>query len=121
MVRVLARLYEVEWLLQRLKSLIRQLRNHLKEPSWRRAKVEEASGTGYGITEAARGTLIHRVVINRGRIEDYQIITPSCWNLGPRCQKHLGVAEKAMLSAKDQWSAHLILRSFDVCSVCTTH
>ncbi len=121
MVRVLARLYEIHSLIEKLDQLLIQLEIHLNKPSWLRGKVKDLSGVGYALVEAARGTLLHKVWIKKGTIRDYKIITPSAWNLGPRCKNYIGVAEKAMLSAKDEWSAQLILRSFDVCSVCTTH
>jgi Ni,Fe-hydrogenase I large subunit len=73
------------------------------------------------MVEAARGTLIHRVHISKGIITKYHIITPSVWNLGPRCEKYLGVAEKAIIGLEHPLHAEMVLRSFDVCSVCTTH
>jgi len=82
---------------------------------------ESFNGKGRGIVEAARGTLIHEVEIRGGKIKSYNIVTPTVWNLGPRDTKHLGVAEKALLNLDSELKAEIVVRSFDVCSVCTSH
>ena len=120
MVRVLSRLYEIDNLIHKLDDLFKRLKEYISDPSYNDAE-HPLDGEGYGMVEASRGTLLHWVLIEKGRIKDYRIITPSAWNLGPRCKDFLGVAEMALLSARDEWEANLILRSFDICSVCTTH
>ncbi len=42
---------------------------------------------GFGFHEAPRGTLSHWVVIQDGRIKNYQSVVPSTWNVSPRCAK----------------------------------
>ncbi|GBC88718.1 Periplasmic [NiFeSe] hydrogenase large subunit [bacterium HR13] len=123
MVRVLSRLLEVWELINTVKEKLTSLYSFIKEPSCQIPfqKPERITGEGVGIVEAARGTLIHRVSIEKGIITRYHIITPSAWNLGPRCEKYLGVAEKAMIGLENPIHAEMVLRSFDVCSVCTTH
>ncbi len=44
---------------------------------------------GYGIHEAPRGLLSHWVVIQDGKIKNYQCVVPSTWNAGPRDEKAL--------------------------------
>ncbi|HET7231420.1 MAG TPA: nickel-dependent hydrogenase large subunit, partial [Longimicrobium sp.] len=39
---------------------------------------------GYGVHEAPRGLLSHWVVIDNGKIRNYQAVVPSTWNAGPR-------------------------------------
>ena len=39
--------------------------------------VEHASGKGFGSTEAARGSLSDWIVIEDGKIENYQVVTPT--------------------------------------------
>ncbi len=39
---------------------------------------------GFGFHEAPRGVLSHWVVINDGKIKNYQCVVPSTWNAGPR-------------------------------------
>jgi len=119
-VRVAARLTEIEDLLNILEKLLKELLNVLEEPSCFWEDNKEKSGEGFGVVEAARGTLIHKVVIEKGKIKDYRVITPSQWNLGPRCEKYLGVAEKAIIGLDSEIKAQMVLRSFDLCSVCTT-
>ncbi len=41
---------------------------------------------GFGFHEAPRGTLSHWVVIEDGKIKNYQAVVPSTWNAGPRDQ-----------------------------------
>ncbi len=46
--------------------------------------VEHAEGKGFGSTEAARGSLSDWIVLKDGKIENYQVVTPTAWNVGPR-------------------------------------
>ncbi|HID05209.1 MAG TPA: hypothetical protein EYP20_05335 [Aigarchaeota archaeon] len=121
MVRVVARVDETF----RLISLMREALSRIdpREPSWRKPPVDQDSFTskGVGVVEAARGTLIHEIEINKGRIKRYNIITPTVWNLGPRDGENLGVVEKSLIGLDSEIKAHIVLRSFDVCSVCTAH
>jgi Ni,Fe-hydrogenase I large subunit len=121
MVRVWARVEEI--LLFSLSVLEKLRRLDLSEQSWREVgtNLKKFSGEGVGVVEAARGTLIHKVRIERGKIASYDIITPTVWNLGPRDDRYLGVAEKAVLGLTSQRLAHIVIRSFDACSVCTSH
>ncbi len=43
---------------------------------------------GFGFHEAPRGTLSHWVVIEDGKIKNYQAVVPSTWNAGPRDEKN---------------------------------
>ena len=119
--RVYARLEELAifslLVLEKLENL------NLSQKSWIKPPVnpKEFSGRGYGVVEAARGTLIHEVEIEKGIIKRYNIITPTAWNLGPRDEEFLGVAEMALIGLDSEELAYLVLRSFDVCSVCTAH
>jgi len=121
-VRVFARVKEIGHLVGFLEGVIKELKDRLSEPSNSlKRPPKEVKGYGLGVVEAARGTLIHSITVEKGLIREYRIITPSQWNLGPRCEKHLGVAEKAMIGLDRSEHAKLVLRSFDLCSVCTTH
>ncbi|WP_340695784.1 nickel-dependent hydrogenase large subunit [Hydrogenobacter thermophilus] len=123
MVRVLSRLLEIWELIDATREKLLYLYALIKEPSYYtlHQKSERVTGEGIGIVEAARGTLIHNVRIEKGTVIKYDIITPSVWNLGPRCERYLGVAERAMIGLKNPIHAEMVLRSFDACSVCTTH
>jgi Ni,Fe-hydrogenase I large subunit len=121
MVRVLARMEELLTLILDVNSKLDKI--DLKEDSWIEPPIEtkKLSGKGVGVVEAARGTLIHKLEVSSGRITKYDIITPTVWNLGSRDEKFLGVVEKAIVGLTSEKLAYTILRSFDVCSVCTTH
>jgi Ni,Fe-hydrogenase I large subunit len=119
--RVLARVLEIWKLLLEVEKHLNNLLSIINEPSCvdLMDKVNKLSGENIGVVEASRGTLIHKVKAEKGRIVEYRIITPSMWNIGPRCKKFLGVAEKAMLGIDNPIHAEMVLKSFDVCSVCT--
>ncbi len=121
LVRIWARVDEIGKLLFSIKKCLLEL--NIKEPSFINPPVDlkQIEGEGYGLVEAARGSLIHKVNLKEGKIYEYDIITPSVWNLGPRCKRYLSPAEKAIKGLKSELVAHMVLRSFDVCSVCTTH
>lgn len=89
--------------------------------------VEHASGRGFGSTEAARGALCDWIVLENGRIANYQVITPTGWNIGPRDNGGVpGPMEQAFVGTPiadphDPVELGHIARSFDSCLVCTVH
>lgn len=120
MVRTWARVDEIGKFLQAVKLWLKRI--DPSQPFYKKPEnPENLTGSGNGLCEAARGSLIHQITAEKGIIKKYNIITPSTWNLGPRCEKYPSPAEKAIRSANSQLKAEMILRSFDVCSVCTTH
>ena len=85
-------------------------------------------GRGVGTVEAARGSLGHWLVVEDGRISNYQIVSPTTWNFSPRdAQGVPGALEQALVGAplrpgeKDPVAVQHIVRSFDPCMVCTVH
>ena len=89
---------------------------------------EQTTGTGEGLTEAPRGALGHWVDIGSdGRIERYQVITPTCWNASP--MDDLGVKgplEQALIGTpildEDQpIEALRVAHSYDPCLACAVH
>jgi Ni,Fe-hydrogenase I large subunit len=85
------------------------------------------SGQGFGLIEAPRGALGHWVKINNGKIEKYQIITPSSWNGSPRDERSVkGPWEEALMGTelkdiKNPVEVDHVIRSFDPCMVCAVH
>jgi hydrogenase large subunit len=82
---------------------------------------------GVGLHEAPRGGLSHWVVINNGKIANYQAVVPSTWNACPRDEKagH-GAYEAAMIDTKIKLTDKplevlKVIRSFDPCLACATH
>lgn len=120
--RVMARMDEIAFLLQKCKKIIKSI--DISEPSFIKPPIKLKDihySKAQGVVEASRGSLIHEVEIEKGKIKSYNVITPTVWNLGPGSKLKPGVAQKAILGSKSVKEATIILRSFDVCSVCTTH
>ncbi|WP_281951730.1 nickel-dependent hydrogenase large subunit [Nitrosophilus kaiyonis] len=115
--RVSARIVEIDIILKKIEYLLDTI--SLEEPSYISSQIND--GYGEGIVEAARGSLLHRIWIKDRKIDKYQIITPTQWNLLQGTKKEPGVARKAIRGLRDKQLAELIFRSFDICSVCTTH
>jgi len=120
--RVMARMDELGFLLNKCKKIIRSI--NISEDSFIKPEIklkDIESATAYGSVEAARGALLHTVEIQNGKIKKYDVTTPTVWNLGPGDDVTPGVAQKAINGSTTTKEAKIILRSFDVCSVCTTH
>jgi Ni,Fe-hydrogenase I large subunit len=82
---------------------------------------------GFGPHEAPRGSLGHWVQIEKGQIRNYQVVSPTTWNGGPRDAKgQRGPYEAALLKTPiaDPERPLEILRtvhSFDPCLACSVH
>jgi len=82
---------------------------------------------GFGFYEAPRGALSHWVVIEDGRIKNYQLVVPSTWNAGPRDEKgQLGPYEASLLNnpvAEPDKPLEVLrtVHSFDPCIACAVH
>lgn len=82
---------------------------------------------GFGYHEAPRGILSHWVVIENGRIKNYQAVVPSTWNAGPRnFNDELGPYESALLGnpvAEPEKPLEVLrtIHSFDPCLACAIH
>jgi len=117
--RIVARVCEIAQLLHHSLILLKKI--DLNEPSYiTPVDIKKVSGYGIGAVEAARGSLIHKILLEEGIIKNYQIITPTQWNLSNGSRDSLGIAQKAMIGLKDEKLAEFVFKSFDVCSVCTT-
>ncbi len=78
--------------------------------------------------EAPRGALGHWLVMQNGKIENYQCVVPTTWNAGPRDPNSQPGAYEAALQDKhtlhdtDQPLEILrTLHSFDPCLACAVH
>jgi hydrogenase large subunit len=86
-----------------------------------------STASGIGLTEAPRGALGHWVRIASGKIANYQMITPTCWNASPRdTANQLGPMEKALIGTPIRDAAKPIevvrvIHSFDPCLSCAVH
>jgi hydrogenase large subunit len=101
---------------------VRTFNDKLWEPSsWPR------HAQGVGFLEAPRGALAHWIVIDDGKISNYQAVVPSTWNAGPRDASGTEGPYEAALkghSLQDPKQPLEILRtihSFDPCLACAVH
>ena len=82
---------------------------------------------GVGFHEAPRGVLSHWVVIDSGKIKNYQCVVPTTWNAAPRNEKDQPGAYEACLidnPVADPEKPLEVLRtvhSFDPCLACAVH
>ncbi len=76
-------------------------------------KIPFGEGEGYGVYEAPRGTLIHKVVLEAdGRISSYKIIVPTMFNIPLIEKSTVGFLAKYV---------DLVPRFYDPCIPCKTH
>ncbi len=83
---------------------------------------------GVGLMEAPRGGLSHWIVIEDGRIANYQAVVPSTWNAGPRDPSGQPGAYEAALqdnhvlqNPKQPIEILRTIHSFDPCIACAVH
>lgn len=122
--RVIARLHETVRLVKQVGIWIREIdarKLFYKKP------VVFAEAQGGGLIEAARGALGHWITIKNAKIERYQVITPTAWNLSPKDSfDKYGACEKALNGTivediDNPIEIGHVIRSFDPCLVCTVH
>jgi len=98
--------------------------NEYSEPDTPAVPIELRAGTGYGCTEAPRGILYHRYVINEGGlVEAARIIPPTAQNLA-RAESDLLAflrREGGRTDAELKTLCELIVRNYDPCISCATH
>ncbi|MCF6172293.1 MAG: nickel-dependent hydrogenase large subunit [Campylobacteraceae bacterium] len=118
--RIIARIKETAILLQRSKYLLENI--DINEESLQTPKnmPKNITSTGTGVVEAARGSLIHKINVQDGKIKHFDIIPPTVWNLGNGNPSHLSIAQKAITGLDSIEKADFVFKSFDICSVCTT-
>lgn len=85
------------------------------------------TGAGSGFWEAPRGALYHSEKVTNGKIDGYQIIIPSTWNLAPRNERgENGPLEQALIGTPVETidkpiNALRTVHSFDPCTACAVH
>jgi hydrogenase large subunit len=102
---------------------IKTFNNTLWEPgSW------PSQCRGVGFMEAPRGALGHWIVIENGKIANYQAVVPSTWNAGPRDGSgQPGAYEAALqdnhqlIDVKQPVEILRTIHSFDPCIACAVH
>jgi hydrogenase large subunit len=101
---------------------VRTFNDKLWEPSsW----PKHARGVGF--LEAPRGALAHWIIIDDGKISNYQAVVPTTWNAGPRDAAGIeGPYEAALkghrvLDPKQPLEILRTIHSFDPCLACAVH
>ncbi len=96
-------------------------------------EVPQDKRMGVGFWSAGRGFLTHHLTMDKGVIENYQIVTPSTWMASPKDPwGNPGPYEEAVLATpllenfekpEDFKGIDVLraIRSFDPCMPCTTH
>ncbi len=123
LLRHFARMHETVKLYRQAERCVKEFR---LEDEWYIKPVEK-DGRGWGATEAIRGALCHWIDVEGGKIKNYQIISPTTWNVGPRSANgQRGPMEEALIGtpivdASDPVEVGHVCRSYDSCLVCTVH
>jgi hydrogenase large subunit len=122
--RVLARTHEAATYYTKVMRWLDELDLH---EDFYAKPVEHADGKGFGGTEAARGALCDWIVVEDGKIANYQVITPTAWNIGPKdADGTNGPMEQAFIGSEvknPEFPVELanVAHSYDSCLVCTVH
>jgi coenzyme F420-reducing hydrogenase alpha subunit len=86
--------------------------------------VPARAGTGYGATEAPRGTLVHRYILDgEGTVTDAMIVPPTSQNQ-PAIESDLRAFVQARLDLPDDEltrQCEQAIRNYDPCISCATH
>lgn len=86
-----------------------------------------STATSVGLTEAPRGALGHWLRIANGKIANYQVVTPTCWNASPRdASGKRGPIEEALIGTPvidvvQPIEVLRVIHSFDPCLSCAVH
>jgi len=122
--RNLARALETKLVADSMANWVLELKPN--EPAFTSYELPEEA-MGMGLVGAARGALGHWVEIKEGKIANYQVITPSTWNISPKDDKDQpGPLEQAIIGTRIRNEANpfeivRIVRSFDPCLACSIH
>ena len=114
--RVFARVYETQLILNYLLKIIKDI--EICEKNY--VKYSPKNSKGISVTEAPRGSLIHRVEIKNEKIKKYDIIVPTQFNLSSYTKEKPSAAQAAMIGEK-VGDIQTIFKCFDICAVCANH
>lgn len=109
-----------EWVVELMEAVKSGDSEYFREPM-------TISGSGTGFWEAPRGALYHSEKVVDGKVEGYQIIIPSTWNLAPVNENgEPGPLEQALIGAPVEdidmpINALRTVHAFDPCTACAVH
>ena len=113
--RIYARLFETILLLKRNIDICNEI--DLSQQSYIKPNI--ISNKGHSIIEAPRGILIHEIEIQNEKIQNYNIIVPTQFNLSSDKNMY-SPAQKAIMGEKIEY-IDTIFKCFDICAVCVGH
>jgi len=122
--RHVARVLEAKMLGDAMVGWVTQLKPG--EPTAVPVKVPE-EGSGMGLVEGPRGSLLHTIDIQGHKIARYQLVVPTTWNCSPKDDKDVpGPCEQALIGTKVADAENpveivRIVRSYDPCLACAVH
>jgi hydrogenase large subunit len=88
---------------------------------------DDFSAQGVGLWGASRGALSHWCTVEDGEVTQYQIISPTLWNLGPRDDDGVpsifeqAVEGMAVADVGEPIDVMRTIRSYDPCLGCAVH
>lgn len=122
--RIIARILETNKIIDIMEGLLAKMElQSSQQGTYEFPKLVQ----GKGLVDTTRGALGHWVSIQDQVIHNYEIITPSSWNLSPEDSNGVkGVIEKALIGTQindltNPVEIGRIVRSFDPCVSCATH
>jgi hydrogenase large subunit len=122
--RTIARVLEVKKIIEIMEGLLERVS---LQPTQQGRYTFPNEARGKGLIDTTRGGLGHWVAIENQGIRNYEIITPTAWNLSPEDSRGVrGVVEEALMGTTIDDLAYpveigRIVRSFDPCVSCATH
>jgi hydrogenase large subunit len=122
--RLAARVLETKKVADAMDGWLNQL--VVGQPVYQYAMIP-TNTSGIGLTEAPRGALGHWARIAGGRIDRYQVITPTNWNASPKDDlEQRGPIEQALIGTpiadpSQPIEVLRIIHSFDPCLSCAVH
>jgi len=114
--RITARVYEPLILLEYIEKILNEI--DLCEPSYIKPVVKD--GKARVSVEAPRGSLIHEISIKNEKIEFYNIIVPTQFNLASSTPENPAPAQAALMGEDIKYT-DVIFKCFDICAVCMSH
>ena len=122
--RITARAIEASKVCNILDNLLKKVKlNKSDQKIWQIPQ----SAVGVAFRDTTIGALSHRLTIKDQKIDTYNILTPSLWNVSSEDSKgNKGVIEKALIGTyvediKNPTEIGKIIRAFDPCISCATH
>ena len=76
--------------------------------------IDDVSGEGLGVVEAARGRLVHYLRLDQGRVRDCRILAPTEWNFHPDGLLSRGLVG-APAPADADFALRLLITALDPC------